>query len=245
MAAALHLGRTDNVRLSRSPGRRPVRLAGRPAAAPTAARPRPATARAGNRRFWLLSACAPIQKCRRKPIYIGKRAGRFTGLGGPGPPAAASSARKPSSTASASACAGVRRGARVSPRARKNKRIAPLKHVTKQPFTTVNQRLRTGGVVGVAVEEVGRARAVGGGGGLAGTESKRESYGKSLLSRISNSEMKCSHRVDGRGVRGTHAVVVEGDLHAEESISVSHTTLHAIFHITREEDSQTEETCRT
>jgi hypothetical protein len=57
-----------------------------------------------------------------------------------------------------------------------------LKCKPKQPFTTVNQRWRTGGVVGVAVEEVGRARAVGGGGGLAGTESKRESYDKILLS---------------------------------------------------------------
>ena len=58
---------------------------------------------------------------------------------------------------------------------------------------------------------------------------------KFYLVAISNSKMKYSHRVDGRGVRGAHAIVVEGDLHVEESTSVFRTTLH----ITREEGSQT------
>jgi hypothetical protein len=48
--------------------------------------PSAATARAGNRRFWLLSALhANTKSGIQKPIHYGKREGRLTAPGGPGP----------------------------------------------------------------------------------------------------------------------------------------------------------------
>ena len=64
---------------------RPAARAARPPSRQTAAERPPPLPGPGTAVLDSQAPCAPMQKCRRKSRYCGKREGRLTALGGPGP----------------------------------------------------------------------------------------------------------------------------------------------------------------